>query len=222
VVFILDRAGLVGADGPTHHGTFDLTYLRLIPNMVIMAPKDEAELRDMLFTAVNYKNGPVAIRYPRGSALGVELKEGFNELQIAKAEKISSGQDVAFLAVGSMVEYAKKASLKLLADGIHAEVINMRFIKPLDKELLDEIAARFDKVVTLEESTLTGGFGSGVLEYFSEKNYKKDILRIGLPDKFVDHGTQEELHKILGIDPDGIIEKVKLFLSKKINTGIVA
>ncbi len=121
-----------------------------------------------------------------------------------------------------MVEYAKKASLKLLADGIHAEVINMRFIKPLDKELLDEIAARFDKVVTLEESTLTGGFGSGVLEYFSEKNYKKDILRIGLPDKFVDHGTQEELHKILGIDPDGIIEKVKLFLSKKINTGIVA
>jgi 1-deoxy-D-xylulose-5-phosphate synthase len=214
VVFVLDRAGLVGADGPTHHGTFDLTYLRLIPNMVIMAPKDEAELRDMLYTAINYKNGPVALRYPRGSALGVELKEGFSEIEIGKAEKISSGHDVALLAVGNMVEYAKKASVKLLADGIHAEMINMRFIKPLDTKMLDEIALRFDKIVTLEESTIVGGFGSGVLEYYSGKNIKKDFLQIGLPDKFIDHGTQEELHRIIGIDPNGITEKVKSFLSQ--------
>ena len=222
VVFVLDRAGLVGADGPTHHGTFDLTYLRLIPNMVIMAPKDEAELRDMLYTAVNYKNGPIAIRYPRGSALGVEVKNGFTEIPIGKSEKISSGQDVALLAVGSMVEYAKRTSEKLLAEGIHCEIINMRFVKPLDTKVLDEIASRFEKIVTLEENTIIGGFGSGVLEYFAERKYKNEILKIGLPDKFVDHGTQEELHKLLGIDPIGIAEKVKKLLSKNINQGIVA
>ena len=217
VVFVLDRAGLVGADGPTHHGSFDLTYLRLIPNMVIMAPKDEAELRDMLFTAINYKEGPVAIRYPRGSALGVPLQNGFTEIPIAKAEKIESGDDVVLLAVGNMVEYAKKASEKLLADGIHAEIINMRFVKPLDTDILDECAKRFEKIVTIEESTIVGGFGSGLLEYFSEKKYKNEILRIGLPDQFVDHGTQEELHHIIGIDPDGIVGKIKLFLNKNIN-----
>ncbi|MHB8905280.1 MAG: 1-deoxy-D-xylulose-5-phosphate synthase [Melioribacteraceae bacterium] len=217
VVFVLDRAGLVGADGPTHHGSFDLTYLRLIPNMIIMAPKDEAELRNMLFTAINYKDGPVAIRYPRGSALGVPIQNGFVEIPVGKAEKISSGDDVVLLAVGNMVEYAKKASEKLFADGIHAEIINMRFVKPLDTDILDECAKRFGKIVTLEESTIVGGFGSGLLEYFAEKKYKNEILRIGLPDQFVDHGTQEELHRIIGIDPDGIVEKVKLFLNKNIN-----
>jgi 1-deoxy-D-xylulose-5-phosphate synthase len=222
VVFVLDRAGLVGADGPTHHGTFDLSYLRLIPGLIIMAPKDEAELRNMLFTAVNHKDGPVAIRYPRCSALGVELQDGFSEIPIGKAEKITNGQDVALLAVGNMVEYAKKSSDKLLAEGINPEIINMRFVKPIDLDMLDEIASRFEKIVTLEESTLMGGFGSGVLEYFTERKYKNEILRIGLPDKFVDHGTQEELHKILGIDPDGIAEKVKSFLSENINQGVVA
>ncbi|MFA5805483.1 MAG: 1-deoxy-D-xylulose-5-phosphate synthase [Melioribacteraceae bacterium] len=222
VVFVLDRAGLVGADGPTHHGAFDLTYLRLIPNMVIMAPKDEVELRDMLFTAVNYKNGPIAIRYPRGSALGVPVKDGFTEMQIGKAERLVKGQDVALLAVGNMVEYAKKSSEKLLAEGIRCEIINMRFIKPLDVDILNDVVTRFDKIVTLEESTIVGGFGTGVLEYLAERNLKNDILRIGLPDKFVDHGTQEELHKLIGIDPDGIVEKIKKFLSTKINQGVVA
>ncbi|MCL4551602.1 MAG: 1-deoxy-D-xylulose-5-phosphate synthase [Bacteroidetes bacterium] len=222
VVFVLDRAGLVGADGPTHHGAFDLTYLRLVPNMVVMAPKDEAELRDMLFTAINYFGGPVAMRYPRGSALGVPLNNGFTQLPIGKAEKISSGHDVAILAVGNMVEYAKTSSEKLAAEGIRCEIINMRFVKPLDTEMLDNISSRFEKIVTLEESSIIGGMGAGILEYFSEKNYKNDILRIGLPDKFVDHGTQEELHKILEIDPDGIKEKVKKFLKKNLNQGVVA
>ncbi|MCL6098803.1 MAG: 1-deoxy-D-xylulose-5-phosphate synthase [Bacteroidetes bacterium] len=222
VVFVLDRAGLVGADGPTHHGAFDLTYLRLVPNMVVMSPKDEAELRDMLFTAINYSDGPVAIRYPRGSALGVPLNNGFTQLPIGKAEKISSGQDVAVLAVGNMVEYAKKSNEKLSAEGIRCEIINMRFVKPLDTEMLDNIASRFEKIVTLEESSIIGGMGAGILEYFNEKNYKNDVLRIGLPDKFVDHGTQEELHKILEIDPDGIKEKVKKFLKKNLNQGVVA
>ena len=222
VVFVLDRAGLVGADGPTHHGSFDLTYLRLIPNMIIMAPKDEAELRDMLFTAVNYMDGPIAIRYPRGSALGVPVKDEFTEMEIGKAERLVNGQDVALLAVGNMVEYSKKASVKLLAEGIHCEIINMRFIKPLDVDILNDLVTRFEKIVTLEESTIVGGFGTGVLEYLAERNLKNDILRIGLPDKFIDHGTQEELHKQLGIDPDGIVEKIKKFLNTKINQGVVA
>jgi len=211
VVFVLDRAGLVGADGPTHHGTFDLTYLRLVPGMVIMAPKDESELRDMLFTAINYKEGPIALRYPRGSALGVKLKEGFDEIEIGKSECIQNGNDVALLAVGSMVDYSIKASELLLEEGIHPEIINMRFIKPLDTKMLDDISNRHNKIVTLEESTLVGGFGSGILEYFNEKNYKNDILRIGLPDRFINHGSQSELHHQLEIDPEGIAKRVKAF-----------
>lgn len=211
VVFVLDRAGLVGADGPTHHGTFDLTYLRLIPHMVIMAPKDEAELRDMIYTAVQYKQGPIAVRYPRGSALGVEMKEGFTELEIGKAEILKEGEDIALLAVGSMVDYSKEAAEKLDLEGINCEVINMRFIKPLDELMLDYVASKFDRIVTLEENTLKGGFGSGVLEYYSDKGVHKNLLRIGIPDKFIDHGTQAELHKLIKIDPDGIVEKVKIF-----------
>ena len=215
VVFSLDRAGLVGADGPTHHGAFDLTYLRMIPGMVVMAPKDESELRDMLFTAVNYKDGPIALRYPRGAGVGVELKEGFDEIEIGKGEKLREGSDAALLAVGVMVDYANKAAELLENEGITCEVINMRFIKPLDENILDEISQKFPKIITLEENALTGGFGSGVLEYFSQKNYKNDILRIGLPDHFIEHGTQAELHKMLKIDPEGIAEKVKSFCEKK-------
>jgi len=222
VVFVLDRAGLVGADGPTHHGSFDLSYLRMIPGMTIMAPKDEAELRNMLYTAIKYKNGPVAIRYPRGNAKGVELKDGFEEIQIGKSEVIQKGDSIAMLAVGMMNDYASKAAQKLNESGIYCQIINMRFVKPLDTQMLDEIAAKFEKVVTLEESTIVGGFGSGVMEYFYEKNYKNDILRIGLPDYFVDHGTQSELHKLLGIDPDGIVEKVKLFINTpRVKKGVV-
>jgi 1-deoxy-D-xylulose-5-phosphate synthase len=211
VVFVLDRAGLVGADGPTHHGTFDLTYLRLVPGMVIMAPKDESELRDMLYTAINYKEGPIALRYPRGSALGVKLKEGFDEIEIGKSECLQNGNDVALLAVGSMVDYSLKAAGLLLEEGIHPEIINVRFIKPLDTEMLNDVASRHNKIVTLEESTLVGGFGSGVLEFFNEKNYKNDILRIGLPDRFINHGSQSELHHQLEIDPEGIAKRVKAF-----------
>jgi 1-deoxy-D-xylulose-5-phosphate synthase len=211
VVFVLDRAGLVGSDGPTHHGSFDISYLRFIPGIVIMAPKDESELRDMLYTAVMYKKGPIVLRYPRGSALGVPLKTGFDQIEIGKSEKLFDGSDVALLALGSMVDYVQKANKILLENSVSCEVINMRFAKPLDTQRLDEIAKRFDKIVTLEENSLAGGFGSAVTEYFSDKKYKNDILRLGLPDYFIDHGTQEELHHHLGIDPTGIAERVKLF-----------
>ncbi|HPI37099.1 MAG TPA: 1-deoxy-D-xylulose-5-phosphate synthase [Ignavibacteriaceae bacterium] len=213
VVIALDRAGLVGADGPTHHGSFDLSFLRLIPNIVVMAPKDEAELRDMLYTAVEYKEGPIVLRYPRGNALGVPLKDSFLPIPIGKSERLMQGKDVALLAVGSMVDYALKAAEKLKDCNIEADVINMRFIKPLDNEMLDSISRSHKKIITLEENSIVGGFGSGVMEYFFEKNYKNDILRIGLPDQFVDHGTQAELHKLLEIDPEGIVKKTRGFIS---------
>ena len=215
VVFVLDRAGLVGSDGPTHHGTFDLTYLRMIPGMVIMAPKDEAELRNMVYTAVEHCDGPVAVRYPRGSALGVPLKDEFEKIEIGKSEKLTDGNDVALLALGVMVDYSLKAAAKLDEEGVKCEVINMRFAKPLDTDCLDDIANRHAKIVTLEENNLPGGFGSVIIEYFTDKNYKNDVLRIGLPDGFVDHGTQQELHRQLGIDPDGIVSKVKVFCGDK-------
>lgn len=212
VVFVLDRAGLVGADGPTHHGTFDLSYLRYIPGIVIMAPKDEAELRNMLFTATNYKKGPIVLRYPRGSALGVEMKQSFDELEIGKGEQLTSGKDVAILAVGSMVDYSLKANEILKEDNIETQIYNMRFVKPLDKKILDEVAVKFEKVITIEENSLPGGFGSAVVEYFNDNKYKSDVLRLGLPDKFIEHGTQAELHKMLKIDPDGIAENTREFL----------
>ena len=222
VVFVLDRAGLVGADGPTHHGTFDLAYLRIIPGMVIMAPKDEAELRNMVYTAVEHCEGPVAVRYPRGSALGVKIEPGFSKVEIGKAEKLTEGEDVAILAVGSMVNYAEKAVAILKENGISIELINMRFIKPLDTQLLDEIALKHEKVVTIEENSLPGGFGSAVIEYFNDKNYKNDILRIGIPDKFIDHGTQAELHKQISIDPSGIVSQITTFFKSTKSTEKVS
>jgi 1-deoxy-D-xylulose-5-phosphate synthase len=217
VVFVLDRAGLVGADGPTHHGTFDLSYLRMIPGIVIMAPKDEAELRNMLFTAIEYEKGPIVIRYPRGNAIGVTIDNDFSKIEIGKSELIQNGEDVALLAVGNMVEYAKKSAALLGLEGINCEIINMRFIKPIDTDIIDSIVESHDKIITIEENSLIGGFGAAVLEYLNEKNYKNDLLRIGLPDKFIDHGTQSELHAYIGIDPIGIAEKIKAFAK---NTGI--
>jgi 1-deoxy-D-xylulose-5-phosphate synthase len=183
----------------------------MIPNMVVMAPKDESELRDMLYTAVKYENGPVALRYPRGCGLGVPIKEGFELLEIGKSETVIEGDDIALIAVGSMVEYSKKAALILQEENISCKVINARFVKPLDTEMLDNVACKFKKIITLEENNLPGGFGSAVAEYFIDKNYKNDILRIGIPDEFVEHGTQNELHSLLKLNIEGIVEKTKKF-----------
>jgi 1-deoxy-D-xylulose-5-phosphate synthase len=212
VVFVLDRAGLVGADGPTHHGTFDLSFLRQIPGMTVMAPKDEAELRDMLHSAVNHIKGPVAIRYPRGTALGVEIKPGFNVIEKGCAETLKTGSDICVLAVGSMVNYAMKAEKLLAGSGVNAQIVNMRYIKPIDENMLNDICKNFNKIVTIEENSVVGGFGSAVAEFLTENNYKNDLLKIGIPDKFVDHGTQAELHKILEMDPEGIAKRVLEFI----------
>ncbi len=209
VVFVLDRGGLVGADGPTHHGTFDLAYLRLIPGMVIVAPKDEQELRDMLYTATEYRKGPIALRYPRGNASGIQLRDDFKKIEIGKAETVRRGEDVAILAVGNMAIHSLKAADILQQNGILAEVVNARFVKPLDEEMLRDIAERFTHVVTVEDNTIVGGFGSAVSEFFTQNRLNKvNLYMHGIPDKFIDHGKPSELHEQLGIDPEGIARVV--------------
>ncbi len=205
VIFALDRGGLVGADGPTHHGVFDLTYLRMIPGIIIMSPKDEQELCDMLYTAIEYKGGPIALRYPRGNGIGVPLRGDFQKLEIGKGEIIHEGDDVAILAIGNMVQNSIKAAELLEHGGISALVANMRFVKPLDTELLDQIFSRFTHIITIEDNVKMGGFGSGVLEYLSSTGRIDTQIHIqGIPDKFVEHGTPNELHCMLGLDPLGI------------------
>lgn len=220
VVFVLDRAGLVGADGPTHHGAFDLTYLRLIPGMVVMAPKDENELRDMLYTAVMCEKGPIALRYPRGAGLGIPLKNTFDMVPIGRAETVRTGHDVALLAIGSMVTNALKAAELLEKAEISAEVVNMRFVKPIDGELLDHIAGRFTHVVSLEDNVVTGGMGSAIAEHYASKDLAALRLKIhGIPDRFIDHGTPAELQKELSLDPTGIAQVVKEFLARSGTTA---
>jgi 1-deoxy-D-xylulose-5-phosphate synthase len=216
VVFAMDRAGLVGADGPTHHGAFDLSYLRIIPGMVIMAPKDESELRDMLYTAVNYTGGPVALRYPRGNGVGVPLKQGFDALPIGKGEILRKGNDVAIIAIGLMVQHSLKAAELLAGEGIEAEVVNARFAKPLDTQLLDDICSRFVNVVTVEDNVCSGGFGSAVLEYIGQNHPHVRVHIHGIPDRFIEHGTPEQLYHDVGIDAPGIAEFVRK------NCGIAA
>ncbi|MEW5799617.1 MAG: 1-deoxy-D-xylulose-5-phosphate synthase [Bacteroidota bacterium] len=212
VVFVMDRGGLVGADGPTHHGALDLSYLRCIPKMVLMAPKDENELRDMLFTAVEYKKGPIALRYPRGNCTGVPLKEKFDAIPIGKGETLRAGQDVAILAIGTMVNQSLKAAEILEKEGILAEVVNMRFVKPLDEELLENIANRFTVIITVEENSTIGGFGSAVTEKYVEMNKTHLHLKLhGLPDSYVEHGSPSELWKLTHLDAAGIASVVKNF-----------
>jgi 1-deoxy-D-xylulose-5-phosphate synthase len=207
VVFALDRAGLVGEDGPTHHGTFDLAYLRLVPNMIVTAPRNEQELRNLLYSALYEYPGPVSIRYPRGKALGVPVSK-FESIPLGKWETLFTGNDVAILAVGKMVANTLLARELLLAKGINPTIFNARFIKPLDEELLFQIAQNHELIVTVEEGTVVGGFGSAVAEYLSRNNLKTDLLVLGIPDKFIEHGTQDELLAQLGLDPVGIARQI--------------
>ena len=213
VTMCLDRAGLVGDDGYTHHGVFDYAYLRSIPNMTIMAPKDENELRHMLKTALSF-NGPISVRYPRGSGVGVDITEPIHELPIGKAEVLREGKELCFWAIGSMVQSAVQAADKLKEQGIDAGVVNMRFAKPLDKELLIEHAKRYGKIVTLEEGVLAGGVGSEVLEILDDAGLLQQcaVLRLGIPDEFVTHGDKKLLFRDLGLDTDAIVQKADAFV----------
>lgn len=213
VTMCLDRAGLVGDDGYTHHGVFDYAYLRSIPNMTIMAPKDENELRHMLKTALSF-NGPISVRYPRGSGVGVDITEPMQELPIGKAEVLREGKELCFWAIGSMVQSAVQAADKLKEQGIDAGVVNMRFAKPLDKDLLIEHAKRYGKIVTLEEGVLAGGVGSEVLEILDDAGLLQQcaVLRLGIPDEFVTHGDKKLLFRDLGLDTDAIVQKAAEFV----------
>lgn len=206
VVFALDRGGLVGADGPTHHGVFDFAYLRSIPNMVIMAPKDENELQHMLKTAIEH-NGPIAFRYPRGDGWGVKMESEIRCLEIGKAELLRPGKDIAIVAIGNTVLPAFKAAQDLSQLGIDAAVVNARFVKPLDRELLRDLAIQVSRLITVEDHVLDGGFGSAVLEFIAEEGITDvRVKRLGVPDRFIPHGTQEELRKMCGIDKDAITQ----------------
>jgi 1-deoxy-D-xylulose-5-phosphate synthase len=216
VVLAIDRAGLVGADGPTHHGAFDLSYLRQIPNWVIMAPKDGNELRNMLYTAVNWGKGPVAVRYPRNEVPDV-LSEGFDLIEIGSWERLREGKNLAILAIGSMVYPALEASSELEEEGLKVEVVNARFAKPLDEQMLESVLARFEKIITVEENALAGGFGSAVLEFAEAHGISKvSIKRMGIPDRFVEHGSRSQLLGNLGLDKDGIVRTVKMVLKPEI------
>jgi 1-deoxy-D-xylulose-5-phosphate synthase len=212
VTFCLDRGGLVGEDGATHHGVFDFAYLRHAPNLVVMAPKDENELRHMLLTGVLHP-GPCAIRYPRGEAEGVELDTTLAPLPIGRGEVLREGDDVVLIAIGAMVPVAVRAAEALCEKGVSAAVINARFVKPLDRELLVGYAERVRRVVTIEDHVLMGGFGSAVLEAFEEADVRGvEVRRIGLPDAFVEHGAQALLRGQHGLDPEGVVQRVLEFL----------
>lgn len=213
VTLCLDRAGLVGDDGYTHHGVFDYAYLRSIPNMTIMAPKDENELQHMLKTALDF-DGPVSVRYPRGSGVGVALDTQWQDLSIGKAEVLRTGKDVCFWAIGSMVQTALDAAELLEAQGISAGVVNMRFAKPLDVELLREHAQSYGKIITLEEGVLAGGVGSAVLEELNANNLLEqcEVRCFGIPDEFVMHGDKKLLFRDLGLDTPTIAAKAAAFV----------
>ncbi|MFP5211859.1 MAG: 1-deoxy-D-xylulose-5-phosphate synthase [Acidobacteriota bacterium] len=214
VVFAMDRGGLVGEDGPTHHGVYDLSFLRTVPNMVLMAPKDENELQHMMKTAVEH-TGPVALRYPRGNGIGVQLDEELRTIEIGKGEVLREGTDILFIPVGTTVHAALEAAERLEHRGISAAVLNPRFIKPLDRELILEWAIKTDRVITIEENALQGGFGSSILEMFQEASFfPGSFKRLGLPDEFIPHGAQSMLRSIYGIDAEGI-ENAALGLMEK-------
>ncbi|MBO9533742.1 MAG: 1-deoxy-D-xylulose-5-phosphate synthase, partial [Solirubrobacteraceae bacterium] len=206
VVLAMDRAGLVGDDGPTHHGVFDIAYLRSIPNMVLAAPRDEAELVHLLRTAVTWDQGPFGLRYPRGAGPGAEVPTTPHAYEVGKGEVLRSGDRVALVGYGSGVQLALEAA-ELLEDQLGAAptVVDARFAKPLDGALLDELAAQHELLVTLEEGVLAGGFGTGVLEYFESSGRRiPDLLRIGLPDRYVTHGKPALLHAEVGFTPDRV------------------
>jgi 1-deoxy-D-xylulose-5-phosphate synthase len=214
VAFAIDRGGVVGEDGPTHHGAFDLGYLRQIPNLVVMAPKDENELRHMLATMVEYKEGPIAVRYPRDYGYGVDLDSRLKALDIGKAEVILRGRDVALVAIGSMVMPCREAAAELEKQGIDCWVINARFVKPMDVKLLSDVASSVRLMVTVEENAVAGGFGSAVSERLSSQGITTPLTMIGIPDKFMPHAARHDLLADAGLSPEAIVKAVNHTLSR--------
>ncbi|MFC0262489.1 1-deoxy-D-xylulose-5-phosphate synthase [Fontibacter flavus] len=210
VVFCLDRAGFAGADGPTHHGAYDIAYFRCIPNMIVSAPMDEEELRNLMYTATQYK-GPFSIRYPRGQGVMPEWRTPMREIPIGQGRIIKEGEEVAILTIGHMGNYAVEATETLAKEGLNPAHYDMRFVKPLDESLLHEVFSKFKKVITVEDGCLMGGFGSAVLEWMVDHGYQAQVKRLGIPDAIIEHGEQIELHRECGFDPEAIANAVRAF-----------
>ena len=216
VVFCLDRGGLVGADGATHHGAYDLAYMRCIPNMVVSAPMNEEELRNLMFTAQLENKGPFSIRYPRGNGVMTDWKTPFKEIKVGTGRKVCSGEDIAILSIGHPGNFAQDAISLMKESGISIAHYDLRFVKPLDAVLLHEVFTKFKKVITLEDGCLMGGFGSAIIEFMVDQKYNSEIVRLGIPDEYVHHGTQEELWEDCGFDAKAIVKAVEKMLSIKV------
>ena len=214
VIFCLDRGGLVGADGATHHGVFDLAYLRCIPNLIVSAPMDEHDLRNLMYTAQKKSHGPFSIRYPRGKGAKIEWRNKVKELKIGKGEEVKEGEKIAILTIGHAGNFAKTALGQLEKKGISVGHYNMIFIKPLDEKLLHKVFKKYEGIITVEDGCLQGGFGSAILEFAADNNYKSNISRMGISDTFINHGTQEELWKECEINAESIVKKVNEIMKR--------
>ena len=208
VIFCLDRAGLVGEDGATHHGVFDIAYLRCIPNLIIFAPRNEIELRNILYTAQLGLENPIAIRYPRGRGITINWQLPFETITIGKGACLQEGNNIAILSIGSIAKNVSEA-LKSTKEKTQVAHYDLRFVKPLDQQLLHSIFKKFEKIITIEDGTVNGGFGSAILEFTAEHNYKNTITVLGIPDEFIHHGTVAELHQICGIDANAILSEIE-------------
>jgi 1-deoxy-D-xylulose-5-phosphate synthase len=210
VVFCIDRGGLVGSDGATHHGFFDIAFMRNIPNIIVSAPMNLTELRNLMYTAqLGTNNSPFSIRYPRGYGIPVDWKKPFQEIKVGKAQLVSEGKDIAILSIGHPGNFVITAAENLLKDNITVQHYNMRFVVPMDKEVLDDVFKRFNKIITVEDGILKGGFGSAVIEYMTDNGFRSEVRRLGIPDYFVEHGTQKELYHECGFDAEGIEKAVR-------------
>ena len=212
VVLCLDRGGLVGEDGATHHGIFDLAYLRCIPNIIVSAPMNEIELRNLMFTAQIRNHGTFAIRYPRGNGVCIEWQKPFEEIEIGKARKLKDGKDLAVLSIGHAGNHAADAIKKAEKEGFSIAHVDMRFLKPMDNEVLLEICRKFNKIITVEDGTIIGGLGSAVLEYIADNNFNVNVKRLGVPDRFIEQGTQAELYNECGYNSEGILKAIRELL----------
>jgi 1-deoxy-D-xylulose-5-phosphate synthase len=214
VVFCLDRGGVVGDDGATHHGAFDLAYMRIIPNMIVAAPMDEADLRNMMYTAQLPDKGPYSIRYPRGNGVTPEWKTELTEIPTGTGRLIKDGNQIAILSIGAIGNLVSELKNDFSKENLSVAHYDMRFVKPIDEKLLHSIFKKFNKIITLEDGVIKGGFGSAVIEFMSENNYHAHIKRLGIPDKFIEHGTQKELYNLCGYDTVGIFNTVKQMLNE--------
>jgi len=215
VVFCLDRGGLVGTDGATHHGAFDLAFMRCIPNLTVAAPMDEVELRNMMYTAQLENMGAFSIRYPRGNGITIDWKQPFTKLEVGKGRIVAQGTDIAILTIGTAGILAQNAIQRMKTENISVAHYDLRFVKPIDEEMLHHVFTHFDKIITVEDGTIAGGFGSAVIEFMVENGYSAKVKRLGIPDKFIEHGTQQDLYRECGFDAESIAQTVKQMVGAK-------